>query len=144
LEYDPKFIPDLIKPILTNKTQVVYGTRLNRWPHIGREERTIRFFIHYFGNRFLSFLVSVLYGTWVTDIETGYKVLPKKFIKQVHMFSHGFEIEAEITVQLLKKGYTIVEVPITTNPRGYDQGKKLETIPDGIKAVSMIVKHKFI
>jgi dolichol-phosphate mannosyltransferase len=144
LEYDPSYIPRLLTPLIDKKADVVYGTRLKRLPNITKEERTIQFLTHYIGNRFLSFLVSLLYRTWLTDIETGYKVFPSQFMKTIPLSSKGFEIEAEITVQLLKNGYTIVEVPITTNPRGYEEGKKLKTIPDGIKAVKMIVKHTFI
>lgn len=144
LEYDPEYIAVLVKPLVEKKTEVVYGTRLKRFPNIFAEEKTPQFLLHYFGNRFLSFLVSMLYRTWITDIETGYKILPKKFFKQIQFYATGFEIEAEITVKLLKRGYTILEVPIKTKPRGYNQGKKLQTIPDGIKAVKMILKHRFI
>lgn len=144
LEYDPYYIPSLIEPILKRTAMVVYGTRLKRLPNFLREEKTPLFMIHYFGNRFLSLLVSILHRTWLTDIETGYKILPKKFIKEIEFSATGFEIEAEITVKLLKKGYTILEVPIKTKPRGYGEGKKLRTIPDGIKAISMILRHTFM
>lgn len=144
LEYDPRYITFLIQPLIAKKAEVVYGSRLKRFPNIFDEERTPQFLLHYFGNRFLSLLVSILYRTWITDIETGYKILPKKFIKNIRISSTGFEVEAEITVKLLKRGYTIVEVPIKTNPRGYGEGKKLRTIPDGINAVKTILVHTFM
>lgn len=144
LEYHPKYIPSLLHHLLQNKAQVIYGTRLKRLPNFSKEESNPLFVMHYLGNRFLSFLVSVLYNTWLTDIETGYKLLPAKYVKEMTLSSHGFDIEAEITVKLLKKGYTIKEVPIVTKPRGYKEGKKLHAIPEGIKAVKIIVIHKFI
>jgi dolichol-phosphate mannosyltransferase len=142
LEYDPSYIPSLLIPILKKKARVVYGTRLNRLPNITREERTLQFFIHYFGNRFLSFMVSILYGAWLTDIETGYKMIPKEFLNEMTILSKGFDIEAEITVKLLKKGYSISEVPIQANPRGYNEGKKLQTIPEGLRALKIILTYK--
>ena len=62
MEYDPKSIKNLLKPILNGEAEVVYGTRLNRMPHLSGEENHFRFILHYFGNRFLSLVTSVLYG----------------------------------------------------------------------------------
>jgi hypothetical protein len=56
----------------------------------------------------------------------------------------GFEFEPEITAKLLKKKYKIFEVNIRTNPRSYDEGKKLHTVRDGIKALATLIKYRFI
>ncbi len=144
LEYDPKYIVALLKPLSDKQSLVVYGTRLKRLPNFLKEEKHPLFIAHYFGNRFLSLLVSILYWTWLTDIETGYKLIPMKFMKEMKIESTGFEIEAELTVKLLRKGYSIFEVPIVTIPRGYNDGKKLKAIPEGIKAVKLIVKYRFM
>ena len=141
LEYNPDDIKKLLSAV--KKDKVVYGTRLNRLPNFQRDERTPQFFIHYMGNRFLSLLTSVLYGKWLTDIETGYKLFPKEVLKKIELRGSGFEFEAEVTVKLLKKGYAILEVPIVTNPRGYDKGKKLDTVSDGIKALWTLLKYRF-
>lgn len=76
-------------------------------------------------------------------METGYKLFPLKAAKKIQFRSCGFEFEAEITAKHLKRGYTILEVPISTNPRGYKEGKKLRTIPDGTKALWTIIKYRF-
>jgi dolichol-phosphate mannosyltransferase len=144
LEYSPKEIPKLLTPILQGRGQVVYGTRLKRLPNFRRDERTMRFFIHYIGNKFLSLMTSLLYRQWITDLETGYKIFPRHVINRLSLSSKGFEFEAEVTAKLLKKGYKIIEVPISTNPRGYNQGKKLQTVRDGLSALLTLVKYKFI
>jgi len=143
LEYDPKYIKHLLKPIFDKKSQIVYGTRIDRMPHFHEEERIPRFVLHYLGNRVLSLLASILYGQWMTDIETGYKLFPKSALINVKLNAKGFELEPEITAKLLKKGYKILEVPIKTNPRGYDEGKKLNTFRDGLKAFWSILKYRF-
>ena len=143
LEYDPKYIPTLVGSI-KNGITVVYGTRLKRAPHLSKEEKRIRFLLHYFGNRFLSFLTSVLYGQWITDMETGYKLFPKAAVFNMKLNARSFEFEPEVTAKLLKKGYKILEVPITVNPRGYEEGKKLNTFRDGFKALWTIIKYRFI
>lgn len=144
LEYDPKYIPELIKPILSNESKVVYGTRLNRLPHLDNEEKRIRFLLHYFGNRFLSLTTSILYGAWLTDMETCYKLFPAKAAKNFKLKSKRFDFEPEITAKLLKSGYKIMELPITTKPRGYEEGKKLRTFHDGGIALWTLIKYRFV
>ena len=144
LEYNPKDIPKLMKQILSGRTKVVYGTRLNRLPNLKRDERTFQFLIHYFGNRFLSLLTSILCGQWITDMETGYKLFPKSALKNISLRSKSFNFEPEITTKLLKNGYKILEVPISTNPRGYDEGKKLHTLSDGAIALWTLFKYRLV
>lgn len=143
LEYHPKFIKDLIKLVLEKKAEVVYGTRLNRMPHLKGEEEKNLFILHYLGNRFLSLVTSILYGQWITDMETCYKLFPKKAMEGIILRARGFELEPEITAKLLKKGYKIKEVSISVVPRGYDEGKKLNTVRDGLKALWSLIKYRF-
>lgn len=143
LEYDPNYIKELVKPILNNQAKVVYGTRLNRMPHLGGEEKRARFLLHYFGNRFLSLVTSALYGSWLTDMETCYKLFPAKAGKSFNLKSKRFDFEPEITAKLLKSGYKIFELPITTKPRGYEEGKKLRTFHDGSIALWTLLKYRF-
>lgn len=142
LEYDPGDIKKLIKPILNSTSEVVYGTRLKRLPSFSRDERTPQFLLHYLGNKFLSLLTSSLYGQWLTDMETCYKLFPTKAVKDMRLNSKGFEFEPEITAKLLKKKYKILEVPISTNPRGYNEGKKLNTFKDGLIALWSLLKYR--
>lgn len=143
LEYDPKYIPLLLNPILQKKATVVYGTRLKRLPNLRKDERTIQFLLHYIGNKFLSLMVSILYGQWITDMETCYKLFPKKAVDGMVLNSKRFDFEPEITAKLLKRGYRILEVPISTNPRGYKEGKKLNTFKDGTIALWTLIKYRF-
>lgn len=144
LEYDPGDIKKLIRPILEKKCKIVYGTRLKRLPSFSREERTPQFLLHYIGNKFLSLLTSALYGQWITDMETCYKLFPRKAVEGMKLDARGFEFEPEITAKLLKKGYEILEVPISTNPRGYNEGKKLNTLKDGAIAFWSLLKYRFV
>lgn len=143
LEYDPNDIKRLVSALRVVGKDVVYGTRLKRMPHFNKEERTIRFVMHYAGNKFLSLLTSGLYGKWVTDMETCYKLFPRKEALEIKLNARGFELEPELTAKLLKKKLNLIEIPISTNPRGYEEGKKLNTFRDGFKAVATLVKYRF-
>jgi hypothetical protein len=76
-------------------------------------------------------------------METCYKLFPKKAVSGMKLKAKGFEFEPEITAKLLKKGYKILEIPIITVPRGYDEGKKLNTFRDGILALWNLFKYRF-
>ncbi len=143
LEYDPQDITKLIRPIQDAKAQVVYGTRLKRMPNLSRDEKDPRLLLHYFGNKFLSIVTSMLYFQWVTDMETCYKLFPRKAVENMSLRARGFEFEPEITAKLLKANYKIYEIPISTNPRGYGEGKKLDTVRDGAKAFWTLIKYRF-
>ncbi|MCL4418704.1 glycosyltransferase family 2 protein [Patescibacteria group bacterium] len=144
LEYDPNDIKRLILPVQKEKAKVVYGTRLNRLPNLTKDESKPLFLIHYFGNRFLSLITSILYRQWITDMETCYKLFPREALKSAKLNSKRFDFEPEITSKLLKKGYKILEIPIVTKPRGYDEGKKLNAIKDGSIALWTLLKYRFV
>lgn len=143
-EYNPKDINKLLVPIQKGTADVVYGTRLNRLPDFSRDERTPQFFMHYVGNKFLSLITSVIYFHWITDMECCYKLFPRKALEGTVLHARGFELEPEITAKLLKKGYRMTEVSISTNPRGYEEGKKLNGFKEGPKALWTLIKYRFI
>lgn len=143
MEYDPEYIKELVQPIISGTAEVVYGSRLDRLPHFTQEERRVRFFVHYVGNRFLSLVTSILYGQWLTDMETCYKLFPRKAALHMTLKARGFELEPELTAKLIKAGYKITELPIVTKPRTYEEGKKLNTVSDGIKAIKALILYRF-
>jgi glycosyltransferase involved in cell wall biosynthesis len=143
LEYNPLDIPRLIKPILNKKVSVVYGTRL-RTPLILLGKNKTPLPLHFIGNRFLSFLTTILYGQYITDMETGYKVFERSVLKNIKLKSRSFDFEPEITAKILKKKIKILELNIKTKPRGYKEGKKIRPVKDGLIALKTLVKYRFL
>lgn len=141
LEYSPKDYYKLLQPILKKQAKIVFGSRLVNYPlKLWGGDKTV-LPLHLIANRFLTGLTNLLYGSGLTDMETGYKLFTREVIKKLKLVSNGFEIEPEITIKSLKLGYNIVEVPISIAPRGYEEGKKIG-FWDGIKAVWIILKYK--
>ena len=138
LEYDPKEYPVLLKPILDNQTKVVYGTRMETI----KKNMSKMYKLHYFGNIFLTLVTNVLYGTKISDMETGYKVFRKEVLEGINLRARRFDFEPEITAKILKKGYKIVEVPIGFTARSFEEGKKI-TWRDGVKALFYLVRYRF-
>jgi len=130
LEYDPEDIPGLLDPILKQKAEVVYGSRF-----LGPHSNLL--FWHRVGNDFLNFMVNILYNTTLSDMETCYKVVPTKLLREIKIKRQKFDIEPEITCKLLRQKVTIYEVPISYVGRDFSQGKKI-TWRDGIDALKVI------
>lgn len=135
LEYHPDDIPALVEAIEHRQVEVVYGSRF-----IGPHSNLL--FWHLVGNRFLNFLVNILYDTTLSDMETCYKLLPTKLFRELEIESNAFDMEPEITCKILRKGIRIYEVPISYVGRDFSEGKKI-TWRDGIDAVRVIFKWRF-
>jgi glycosyltransferase involved in cell wall biosynthesis len=141
LEYDPQDYPRLLRPILSGRAGVVYGSRLKQYSLkiIGEDKTPL--LAHYFGNKLLTFVTNVLFGGGLTDMETCYKVFKKSVLKNIKLKSSRFEFEPEVTAKILKRGYKIVEVPIKVKPRNYSEGKKISW-RDGFIALWTLFKYR--
>ncbi|MBI2651801.1 glycosyltransferase family 2 protein [Candidatus Woesearchaeota archaeon] len=139
LEYNPAEYKKLLNPILKGKAKVVYGSRLDA---IKKNLKNM-YKLHYFGNRFLTFITNMLYGAKITDMETGYKVFSKEVLKKINLRAKRFDFEPEITAKILKNGYQIKEVQISFAGRKFSEGKKI-TWRDGIKALYYLVKYRLM
>jgi len=136
LEYDPKDYNKLLKEI--NKgAGVVYGSRFLK--KFKKDETFI--LSHHLGNKILSILTTVLYGTKITDMETCYKLFKSDIIKNIKLNSKRFGFEPEITAKVLKN-HKIIEVPINFYPRDFEHGKKISW-KDGIQHVFYLIKYRF-
>ncbi len=142
LEYDPQDYLKLLQPILENNALVVYGTRLTDYPLKLWGDRKTVLPSHLLANKFLTFLTNLLYGSHLTDMETCYKLFKKEILKNIQLESNRFDFEPEITAKILKLNIPIIEVPISTKPRTYKEGKKINWI-DGIIAIWTLIKYRF-
>lgn len=136
LEYDPSDYRKVIRPILTGKAKVVYGSRF-----LG--EHRAMYFWHMVGNKLLTLLTNVLYDTTLTDMETCYKAFAAEVIKPVEVRADRFDFEPEITAKVLKRGYRIYEVPISYAGREFNEGKKIGW-KDGLAALYYLFKYRFV
>ena len=143
LEYDPNDYTRLLEPILNKRAKIVYGSRLITYPlRFWGSNKTV-LPMNLIANKILVFLTNLLYGSNLTDMETCYKLFPKDILKRIDIKSRGFDFEPEITAKILKNGLNIYEVPITTIPRTYKEGKKI-TWKDGFIAIWTLFKYRVV
>jgi glycosyltransferase involved in cell wall biosynthesis len=127
LEYDPAEFPLLLAPIERGRAEVVYGSR----SFAAHSAYSFWFVI---GNKLVTLWTNVLFNSYLSDMETCYKLMPLSVWRSLDLKSDRFDIEPEITAKLLKSGHRIYEVPISYAARGRVEGKKL-TWRDGVTAL---------
>ncbi|HEX9075479.1 MAG TPA: glycosyltransferase family 2 protein [Anaerolineae bacterium] len=138
LEYDPSEMEDVIRPILENKADIVYGSRF-----LVRRATRVLYFYHYLANKSLTFLSNLLTNVNMTDIETCYKAFRTPLITRLPLTSSGFGMEVEITALIGKTKARIYEVPISYYGRTYEEGKKIK-LRDGVAALWYIFYYNLI
>lgn len=137
LEYDPKEFSKLLKPLLEEKADVVYGSRF-----AASEERRVLYFWHALANRVLTTMCNMVADLNLTDMETCYKAFRTSLIKSIPLRSERFGIEPEITIKLAQRQLRIYEMPISYHGRTYDEGKKIG-LKDAFQALIIILRYAF-
>lgn len=135
MELDPLEIPSLFPPLLTGEADVVFGARFLE----GRGGTPIS---GYLGNRALTGFANLLFRTRLNDILTAYKLFPRQVLSSIEMRAEGFDVDADITTQLLRRGFRIAEVPVSYHPRSRSEGKKLAWT-SGFVVARAIVRGRF-
>ena len=137
LEYDPSDYSKLLKPLLKNQADVVYGSRF-----LGGQQVRVHLFWNYLANKLLTLTTNILVNMNFTDMETGYKAFKKTALDTITIEEKSFTFEPEITIKLAKKKFVFYEVPISYNGRSYADGKKIR-LKDAFLAFYSLFKYRF-
>jgi dolichol-phosphate mannosyltransferase len=128
--YLPEDVRKLLEPIEKGVAEHVVGNRLAGY------EKGAFTKLNLIGNKLLNLFFRLAYGVALRDILSGYRALKKEVYKSVNLRKTGFEVEAELTVETLAKGYRILEVPIRYRKR--EGETKLNPLRDGIRIGKVI------
>jgi glycosyltransferase involved in cell wall biosynthesis len=135
LELDPAQYASLLEPLLDGRGDAVFGSR--EFP-----VTNMRSFVQTMGNRALTLALNVMFWGRVEDMETCYKLLPSPLWQSLPLRAMRFEIEPEVTAELLRRRKKIINVPIRYDPRSAAQGKKLG-MRDGWHALVFLFRLRF-
>lgn len=138
LEYSPAEYPKLLKPLVENRADVVYGSRFS----VGGE-RKVLYFWHALANRLLTTACNIVADLNLTDMETCYKAFRTSLLQSIPIRSDRFGIEPEITIKLAQRQASIYETPISYHGRTYEEGKKIGW-KDAVEAFYIILKYGLI
>jgi dolichol-phosphate hexosyltransferase len=134
LEYDPQDIPRLLEPVLDGRANVVYGSR-------SFGSHSAYSFWYVLGNKGVTTLANMIYNSYLSDLETCFKLMPLTLFRSLRIRSAGFGMEAEITAKLLRQRIRPYEVPISYRARSREEGKKI-TWRDGVEAVWILTRER--
>ena len=135
LEYEPQEYIKLMEEIRKDDVDVVMGARFTKGYH--------GLLIPRLGNRFVTTMLNILFGSQLNDFLTCYKLLRRNTLVSLNLKSQSFNIETEIITKVLKRKLRIKQVPITYHPRSYAEGKKIRVL-DGMHAIACIIKYRLI
>lgn len=128
--YAPDDAEELIRTLLTERVDMVVGTRRGVHDDAGRNG-------HAFGNRLFNRLYRFLFGSDFTDILSGYRVFSRRFVKSFPAVSAGFEIETEMSVHASRLKLPVAELELDYGRRPEGSHSKLSTFRDGAKILWM-------
>ena len=136
LEYDPSEYPRLLRPIIEDKADVVYGSRF-----LGDQAHRVLYYWHYLGNKFLTVLSNCFTNLNLTDMETCYKVFRRNVVDELtpKLKQNRFGFEPEITARIARRRYRVYETSVSYSGRTYAEGKHIGW-KDGFKALWCIVR----
>lgn len=134
--YPVEYCHELLRPLQDNMADMTIGDRLSNGTYSEENKRPF----HDFGNNLVKNSINYLYKSEIKDVMTGYRGFTRSFVKSFPVMSSGFQIETEFTIHALDKRFRLVEVPVQYRDRPEGSESKLNTISDGMKVISTIVK----
>ena len=136
LEYDPGDIVKMVKAAVKKKADVVFGSRiLNRGSGIS-------YYRYLWGGKLLTFIANLFYGVGITDESTCYKMVRTDLMKKLNLECKRFEFCPELVAKIGRNKIRIHEIPISYNPRKFEDGKKIRWI-DGAEGIWTLIKYRF-
>ena len=133
--YPAEAAPALLAPLADGTADMVVGDRLSNGTYGAENDRAF----HGFGNNLVRVLIKWIYGFEFSDVMTGYRAFNRVFAKTMPVLSPGFEIETELSIHAVDKGWRIWEVPIDYRDRPEGSESKLSTFSDGMKVLRTIM-----
>lgn len=143
LEYDVVDYPALLKPIVEGRAMFVLGSR-----HAGPGHWEIRQFprngvlalLLNVGGMMFRVLFNALFHCRLADPTTMYKVFRAECLEGLTFSCNRFDFDFELLAKLIRAGYIPLEVPVSYTSRGFDEGKKIRIVRDGVRGIFAIVR----
>ena len=133
--YPAEAAMSLLAPLMDDEADMVVGDRISNGTYGEENDRAF----HGFGNNLVRRLIKWIYGFEFSDVMTGYRAFNRVFAEAMPVLSHGFEIETELSIHAIDKGWRIAEVPVEYRDRPEGSESKLSTFSDGWKVLRMIM-----
>ncbi len=136
-QHAPEEIPILLKPLFNNNADVVLGSRvLGKGMIAGKMP-----FYKFIGNRILTFVENMAFGTHISEFHTGYRAYKQNVLNQLNFenYTNDYHFDSEILLDVHEKKFKIEEVPISTHYG--DEKSYVNSFTYGMNIIFLILRH---
>lgn len=131
--YPAEKVHQLLEPVVSGRADMAVGSRITS------EHRSQFRWINLLGNKFYLHAINLIFNTKLTDVLSGYRCMNRRFVRGIPIFVTGFEVEVELTIKSLERGYQVVEVPVDLRNRPEGSHSKIRILRDGFKIMWAIL-----
>lgn len=133
---DPAEIPRLLQA-LSPEVDLVVGSRF-----IGRFEPGAITPVNHWGNRFLTWVINLLFAAHLTDTQAGFKAIRGETLRRLQLSAERFDIEVDVLLGVLSGGGRVVEIPVRRAARAHGESR-LDSLRDGLRILRRILLWRF-
>lgn len=140
-QYDPRYIPELVQPLLDDDCDAVFGSRmLGGRPIEGGMPKW-----KYFANLFLTAVANAIFYVFLSEYHSGLRAYSKRYLETVNLAANSddFVFDTEIIAQGVWKGMRIREIPIAT--RYFDEASQIgfrRSVRYGFAVLGVLLRYK--
>ena len=144
LEYDINDYDQLVEPLVHYQKAFILGSRyIGDWKMRNFKDNKFKMAYMNLGQILLTGLINFACGTKLKDPFTMYKLFRRECLYDLEFDGNRFEIDWEIVIKLIRKGYIPDEIPINYQSRGFDEGKKILLIRDPVICVLSFFRYRY-
>ncbi len=130
--YPAEYCHALLQPLYNEQADMVVGQRLSEY------NRHAFRFLHVFGNKAICSLINSIFHSDLQDPLSGYRAFTREVALQLPVVASGFDVETELTLQMLYRQFVIQEVTVSYRARPAHSFSKLSTFKDGFNVLMKI------
>jgi glycosyltransferase involved in cell wall biosynthesis len=112
-QYEPKVLPDLVRPLLEGRADFTFGSR---FANKGKPMQGGMPLYRYVGNLFTTRIENLVLKTDFTELHSGLKAYTRRFLEEIdyHRYDDKFVFDSQMVIDAVILGYSLEEVAIPT------------------------------
>ncbi|BBB47895.1 glycosyltransferase [Pelolinea submarina] len=130
--YPAEYCHAMLQPLFEEQADMVVGQRLSEY------DRHAFRFLHLFGNKAICRLINSIFHSDLRDPLSGYRAFTREVALQLPVVASGFDVETELTLQMLYRQFVIREISVPYRARPSESPSKLNTFRDGFRVLMKI------
>ncbi|MDH5771435.1 MAG: glycosyltransferase family 2 protein, partial [Candidatus Bathyarchaeota archaeon] len=134
-QHDPDEIPELVKPVLEGRADIVIGSRFMKGARMDVP------LYRRMGILVITLLTKIFSGYAISDAQSGFRAFNRRALEELKMTEVGWGSSVEVFFRAHDVGLRIVEVPVDCDYKDYPKASKREPLRQGISIVASIFSH---